>query len=175
MKMGLLFALALLTVFSLGFWAGLNRQAKDAHLVAYGQTKAAENAHIAAIVKKAKLQQASERSQQAQKRADQARESLRALTHFDTEILTPLDINNERQAMLALITAQDLEIQALKLERITLRDALETREQAYAELQKEIRGKELACDARLSAERASKWKWALVGVNLGALGSLLLK
>ena len=172
MKMGLLFALAILTVFFMGFWLGLNRQAKDAHLTAYAQTKTADNAHIAAIVKKANVQKAQARSQQAEARTESARETFRALNRIDVEHISPIP---ERDAMVALISAQDLEIQALKLERSAWREALESREKAYTELQRELRAKELAFEARLSAERANKWKWSLVGVNLGALGSLLLK
>jgi hypothetical protein len=81
----------------------------------------------------------------------------------------------ERDAMLALISAQDLEIQALKLERSAWKEALESREKAYLELQRELRATELAFDARLAAERGAKWKWGLIGINLGALGGLCLK
>lgn len=172
MKMGLLFALALLTVFVLGFWLGLNRQAKDAHLAAYAQTQTANNAHVAAIIKKANVQKAQARSQQAEARTESARETFRALNHLEVEHIQPLP---ERDAMLALISAQDLELQALKLERSAWREALESREHAYAELQRELRAKELAFDARLAAERSARWKWGLFGINIGVIGGLYLK
>lgn len=172
MKMGLLFALALLTVFILGFWLGLNRQAKDAHLAAYAQTQTANNTHVAAIIKKANVQKAQARSQQAEARTESARETFRALNHLEVEHIQPLP---ERDAMLALISAQDLELQALKLERSAWKEALDAREQAYIALQRELRAKELAFDARLAAERGAKWKWGLLGINIGALGGLCLK
>lgn len=172
MKMGLLFALALLTVFFVGFWLGLNRQAKDAHLTAYAQTQTANSAHVAAIVKKGNVQKATDRSHAAEKRTESARQTYQALNRIDVEHISPIP---ERDAMLALISAQDLELQALKLERSAWRESLESREQAYTELQRELRAKELSFDARLAAERASKWKWGLLGINIGALGGLCLK
>ena len=172
MKMGLLFALALLTVFVLGFWLGLNRQANDAHLAAYAQTQTANNAHVAAIIKKATVQKAEDRSRAAEKRTEAARQTFQALNRIDVEHISPIP---ERDAMLALISAQDLELQALKLERSAWKEALDAREQAYIALQRELRAKELSFDARLAAERGAKWKWSLLGINIGALGGLCLK